>query len=81
MSDIKLFRIQLPNISELQGQSVALERGLQFLMEKNLEALLGLRFLASEYSTEAKHKGRIDTLAIDENRCPVIQETPISTTA
>jgi len=25
MSDIKLFRIQLPNISELQGQSVANE--------------------------------------------------------
>ena len=74
MSDIKLFRILSPGVAELQGQSMALERELQTLMEKNLETLLGLRFLASEYSTGAKHKGRIDTLAIDENRCPVIIE-------
>ncbi|WP_028578467.1 DUF5655 domain-containing protein [Desulfomicrobium escambiense] len=74
MSDIKLFRILSPGVIELQGQSMALERELQTLMEKNLETLLGLRFLASEYSTGAKHKGRIDTLAIDENRCPVIIE-------
>ncbi|TNE82542.1 MAG: DUF91 domain-containing protein [Gammaproteobacteria bacterium] len=74
MSDIKLFRIQTEGVSELQGQSMALERTLQTLMERNLEALLGLRFLASEYVTGARHKGRIDTLAIDENGCPVIIE-------
>jgi predicted transport protein len=74
MSDIKLFRLQLSGVTELQGRSMALERELQTLMEKNLETLLGLRFLASEYFTGAKHKGRIDTLAIDENRCPVIIE-------
>lgn len=74
MSDIKLFRLQADGVSELQGQSLALERTLQALMEKNLESLLGQRFLASEYATGPKHKGRIDTLAIDENGCPVIIE-------
>jgi len=74
VSDIKLFRIAPGGVTELQGQSLALEKSLQTLMEGNLEALLGVRFLASEYSTGAKHKGRIDTLGIDENGCPVIIE-------
>lgn len=74
MSDIKLFRTGPQGVAELKGQSLALERSLQALMEKNLETLLGVRFLGSEYSTGAKHKGRIDTLGIDENRCPVIIE-------
>ncbi|MDH5300505.1 MAG: DUF5655 domain-containing protein [Gammaproteobacteria bacterium] len=74
MSDIKLFRTDAKGVVELPSQSMALERSLQSLMEKNLEALLGVRFLASEYSTGAKHKGRIDTLGIDENGCPVIIE-------
>jgi len=74
MSDIKLFRLSPEGVSELKGQSLALEKSLQTLMEHNLETLLGVRFLASEYSTGAKHKGRIDTLGIDENGCPVIIE-------
>jgi len=74
MSDIKLFRLSPEGVSELKGQSLALEKSLQTLMEKNLETLLGVRFLASEYSTGIKHKGRIDTLGIDENGCPVIIE-------
>jgi len=74
MSDIKLFRIAPDGVGELKGQSLALEKSLQTLMEKNLDTLLGVRFLASEYSTGVKHKGRIDTLGIDENGCPVIIE-------
>lgn len=74
MSDIKLFQIQPQGVSEVQGQSMVLERNLQALMEKNLDVLLGLHFLASEYSTGLRHKGRIDTLCIDENGCPVIIE-------
>jgi predicted transport protein len=35
---------------------------------------MGIRFLASEYSTGNIHRGRIDTLGIDENGCPVIIE-------
>ena len=74
MSDIKLFRTGPNGVAELKGQSMALERTLQTLMERNLEVLLGVRFLASEHSTGAQHRGRIDTLGIDENGCPVIIE-------
>ena len=38
---------------------------------ENLEEILGVRFLEKEYSTT---DGRIDTLGIDENNCPVIIE-------
>jgi predicted transport protein len=44
-----------------------------------LEAFLGVRFLASEYMTGKVHGGRIDTLGIDENGCPVIIEYKRST--
>jgi predicted transport protein len=72
LSDIKLFRTAFSSVDELPGSAVALERSLQSLFEKNLEALLGVTFLASEFSTS--NGGRMDTLGIDENRCPVIIE-------
>lgn len=53
---------------------MALEKFLQTLIERHLEPLLGVRFLASEYSTGKKHGGRIDTLGMDENGSPVIIE-------
>ncbi len=39
-----------------------------------METLLGVRFLASEYSTGPVHGGRIDSLGLDENGSPVIVE-------
>jgi len=78
MSDIKLFKIN-GQVEELAGKSVALEKSLQALLEGNLETFLGVRFLASEYSTGRTHKGRIDTLGIDENGCPIIIEYKRST--
>ncbi len=74
MSDLKLFRIENGQAAELEGQAAALEKSLQTLVERNLEPLLGVRFLASERSTGPKHGGRIDTLGIDENGTPVIIE-------
>jgi hypothetical protein len=74
MSDIKLFQISGNSVSVIEGQSVAVERSLQTLIERHLETFLGVRFLASEYATGKTHGGRIDTLGIDENRCPVIIE-------
>lgn len=74
MSDIKLFALDGSKARELPGQSAVLEKSLQTLMEQNLEVLLGVRFLQSEYSTGPKHGGRIDTLGIDENGSPVIIE-------
>ena len=74
MSDIKIFKIQGNIVNEIKGTSVALEKSLQYLMEKNLEEILGIRFLATEYTTGKTHGGRIDSLGIDENGCPVIIE-------
>lgn len=74
MSDIKLFRLQAGQATELQGEASDLEKPLQTLIENNLGPLLRIRFLATEYATGRTHAGRIDTLGIDENHCPVILE-------
>ncbi|MFH1987986.1 MAG: DUF5655 domain-containing protein [Pseudomonadota bacterium] len=74
MSDIKLFRFSSGNAEELAGKSAAVEKTLQNLIESQMDAFLGVRFLASEYGTGAKHRGRIDSLGLDENGCPVIIE-------
>jgi hypothetical protein len=50
------------------------ERTLQREIEQHLPEYLGVRLLASEYSTGKTHGGRIDTLGIDQNGCPVIIE-------
>lgn len=72
MSDLKLFRTSTTGVTELPGGAVALEKSLQTLFEANLEALLGVRFLASEFIASAA--GRMDTLGIDENNAPVVIE-------
>lgn len=72
MSDIKLFHHTGGTLTELASSSSPLERALQTTFEANLETLLGVRFLASEYVTS--NGGRMDTLGIDENGYPVIIE-------
>jgi predicted transport protein len=74
MSDIKLFRYGLQGVSELEGKAAVVEKQLQQLIENHMESFLGIRFLASEYNTGKTHKGRIDSLGLDENGCPVIIE-------
>lgn len=74
MSDIKLFHIGQNKVTELKGFSSKIEKSLQTLIESNLDAYLGVRFLASEYRTGANHGGIMDTLGIDENGSPVIIE-------
>ena len=74
MSDIKLFSITGSAAKEIQGTASHLEKPLQHLIEANLAQLLGIRFLATEYSTGKTHAGRIDTLGLDENNSPVIIE-------
>lgn len=74
MSDIQLFRLAGGQAAELPGRAVAVERQLQALIESQMPAFLGVRFLASEYATGKTHKGRIDSLGLDENGCPVIVE-------
>ncbi|MFG3114488.1 transporter [Streptomyces sp. NPDC048197] len=73
MTNLKAFRVSDGQATEIPGSSVALERHLQALIEANMEAMLGIRFLASEYAT-GRHRGRIDSLGLDENGTPVIVE-------
>lgn len=74
MSDIQLFRLQNNAATELTASAAALERNLQSLIEGQMETFLGVRFLATEYATGKTHRGRIDSLGLDENNCPVIIE-------
>jgi len=74
MSDIQLFRLNDGNATEITGRSASIEKALQTLIESQMDTLLGVRFLASEYATGKTHRGRIDSLGLDENGCPVIVE-------
>jgi hypothetical protein len=74
MSEIKLFRLGSAGVQALAGASAQVEKSLQTLFESNLEALLGVKFLATEHSTGPVHGGRIDSLGLDENNFPVIIE-------
>jgi len=74
MSDIKLFQVQGSKATNLTGLPFKLEKELQDVMEKHMDVMLKMRFVASEHSTGKNHAGRIDSLALDENGCPVIIE-------
>ena len=74
MADLKLFKISNSKVQNKQQLDLKLEKEIQRLCEENLQELFGIRFLASEYTTGNKHGGRIDSLGIDENNCPVIIE-------
>lgn len=77
MSEIKLFKTANGDVSELNGGAMALEKSLQTLFENNLDSLLGVRFLKSEFITN--DGGRMDSIGIDENNSPVIIEYKRST--
>ena len=72
MSDLKLFKTT-NGVKQLSSTQVSLEKELQNLIEKNMEVFFGVRFLKSEY-TITKIGGRMDSIGIDENNCPVIFE-------
>ena len=62
---------RLKPITNLNGKKI-LERDVQRIFEANLHELLGVHFLASEYSTS--FGGRMDTLGIDDEGNPCIIE-------
>lgn len=74
MSNVRLFRVVKNRASELDGTAEGLEKTLQILLEANLLEFFGVRFVGTEVSTGDAHAGRIDTLGLDENGCPVIIE-------
>lgn len=77
--DRKLFRVVDNKVQEISQSTSDLEKPLQQLFEANLEVLIGVRFVASEYSIGGTPPGRIDSLGIDENGCPVVIEYKRST--
>lgn len=74
MSGLKLFHTANGGVTEVMPHLAEVEADVQGLIQANMEALLGVRFLASEYGTGAVHGGRIDSLGLDENGSPVIVE-------
>ncbi len=72
-----LFQINQSKVKRLTAKDVRLEKDLQKLFEQNLEEILNISFLATEYSTS--FGGRIDTLGIDKNGAPAIIEYKRST--
>ena len=62
--------VQILSVSSHPGK----EKGLQKLIEASLEPLFGVRFVATEFTTGKKHRGRIDTLGLDQDGSPVIIE-------
>lgn len=69
-----LFSTWTNEAKQLKKRDFKNEKELQTFIEKNLEYLFGIRFVATEYSTSKNHWGRIDTLGLDENNSPVIIE-------
>jgi predicted transport protein len=75
VTDLRLFRQGADGSDvELTGSTVALEVELQRRVEAAMEAMLGIRLVASEYPTGLWHRGRIDSLGLDENGAPVVVE-------
>nr|WSW42407.1 endonuclease NucS [Streptomyces sp. NBC_01001]WSW63151.1 endonuclease NucS [Streptomyces sp. NBC_00998] len=74
MSGLRLFDVTGGSAVEIAARPAGVERDLQDMVETNMESLLGVRFLAREYSTGPVHGGRIDSLGLDENGAPVVVE-------
>ncbi len=78
MSDVKLFKV-VPKVQPIELKASRLERDIQKLIETNMETFFGVRFLQSEYVISHSDDyealgGRIDSLGIDENNCPIVFE-------
>lgn len=70
MGSLQLFDIRGP-VTELEARQASLERKLQSMIEANMALFFGVTFLQSEYVITG---GRMDSIGIDENNCPVIFE-------
>lgn len=69
-----LYQIKYQKVNQFKPSSFKNERELQKLFESNLEELLGVRFVASEFTTGDRQRGRIDSLGVDQDGTPVIVE-------
>lgn len=78
VSGLRLFNLK-GDVTEVVPRLAEVEADVQYLVEAHMEAMLGVTFLASEYSTGPVHGGRVDSLGIDENGAPVVVEYKRST--
>ena len=69
-----IFNVKGKTLQPVKLINFKLEKELQSLVEQNLETIFSCKFVATEFSTGAEHAGRIDTLALSEDRNPVIIE-------
>src|SRR5450432_2755403 len=69
-----IFEIDNGKATPVRLSEFKLEKDLQQLVEKNIEVIFNCKLIASEHSTGNVHSGRIDTLAISEDKNPVIIE-------
>ena len=67
---MELFSLN-PQVEKLQPSEFVIEKKLQKLIEENMEKIFNVRFLKTEYIITG---GRMDSIGIDENCCPVIFE-------
>ena len=70
MSEVRIFKIG-DRVEEIILQESKLERQIQTLIEKNMDKFFGVKFVKSEWAIE---DGRMDSIGLDENYCPVIFE-------
>lgn len=69
-----LFSIRNDGMDAIEQTNFESEKVLQRMVERSLITIFNCRFVATEFSTGAKHAGRIDTLALSEDNNPVIIE-------
>lgn len=70
MSEVRIFKLG-DKVEEIVLQESKLERQIQTLVEKNMTKFFGVTFIKSEWAIE---DGRMDSIGLDENYCPVIFE-------
>ena len=69
-----LFNIGTGEVIQIKPNSFLNERDMQNLFETHMEALMGVRFIASEFTTGDRQRGRVDSLGLDQDDSPVIFE-------
>jgi len=69
---MSLFKIENSQIQKIKSAKADREKDIQKVFEQNLETILSVYFLETEYSTS--FGGRIDSLGVDKDGSPVIIE-------
>lgn len=67
-----LYKIERNEVQKIKMEEVKREKNIQRIFEENLETILNIYFLNTEYTTS--FGGRIDTLGLDKDGSPVIIE-------